>query len=492
MRHLLARFPLRVTIAALLVVITGFGLAVAGASAVFALRTYLISRLDDQLVENANRLTERVPHVDDQHDPGRGDGAGPREFFVRYVNAEGTDYVDMSWPTEDGVPEIPVWTLADAPTAPETIGILGSSWRVTTAPLRDGSGYVMVAESLDDIDGTLARLIVLEVIIGAVLLIAIAALGYVVVRWTLRPLAEVERTAHDIAAGAGDGAFIERVPEGDPRSEVGSLASSFNAMIDRIDSAFRDREASEEEARTSERRMRRFVADASHELRTPLTTIRGFAELYSQGAVSQEETDHAMRRIEQAAMRMGVLVEDLLLLARMDQQRPLERRPVDLLDLASSARAEFGAAYPDRSIELQVMLADPATITGDALRLRQALDNLLANALQHTAGAVRIELSTQDSTAYLSVSDDGPGLTPEDAERVFERFYRTDESRNSSTGGSGLGLAIVRTLVLAHGGSVDLATSPASGSTFTLTLPLTGGSQAGGSLAPDGSDTVGA
>ncbi len=495
MSRVLARFPLRVTIAALLVAITGFGLVAAGASAVIALRTYLTSRLDNALVENAGRLSGFVGHNDQMREEGRGsgrdgDGGGPREFFVRYVNADGTSYVDMTTPSEDGVPEIPVWTINEAPRTPVSIGGIGSSWRVMTAPLRDGSGYVVVAQSLDDIDATLARLVLLELIIGAVILIAIAALGYVLVRWTLRPLAEVERTAHDIAAGASDGAFTERVPEGDPRSEVGGLAASFNAMIDRIDTAFREREASEAEARASERRMRRFVADASHELRTPLTTIRGFAELYSQGANSPQETQHAMRRIEEASVRMGVLVEDLLLLARMDQQRPLERRAVDLLDIATSARAEFDAAYADRSIELQVSLAEPALVTGDALRLRQVLDNLVANALQHTAGAVRIMLATGEGTATLSVSDDGPGLSPADAERVFERFYRTDESRNSSTGGSGLGLAIVRSLVLAHGGSVDLSTSADSGSTFTISLPLTGGAQEEVSTGPDESDTV--
>jgi two-component system OmpR family sensor kinase len=494
MSRVLARFPLRVTIAALLVAITGFGLVAAGASAVIALRTYLTSRLDTQLIENTGRLSGFAGHNDlheDSRGPGRdGDGGGPREFFVRYVSADGTGYVDMATPSEDGVPDIPVWTINDAPRTPVTIGSLGSSWRVMTAPLRDGSGYVLVAQSLDEIDGTLARLILLELVIGVIILAAVAALGYVLVRWTLRPLAEVERTAHDIAAGASDGTFTDRVPEGDPRSEVGGLAASFNAMIDRIDTAFREREASEAEARASERRMRRFVADASHELRTPLTTIRGFAELYTQGADSPQETHHAMRRIEEASVRMGVLVEDLLLLARLDQQRPLEQRPVDLLDLAASTRAEFEAAYSGRTVDLQVTLTEPAIVTGDALRLRQVLDNLVANALQHTSGAVRIILATGDGTAKLSVSDEGPGLTPADAERVFERFYRTDESRNSSTGGSGLGLAIVRSLVLAHEGSVDLSTSADSGSTFTISLPLTGGAQEEVSADPADSGTV--
>ena len=490
MRSFLSRLPLRVTLAALLVVLTGLGLAVAGTAAVVSLRTYLISRLDGQLAENSARLTERFPHSDNRREPGGRDEGGPREFFIRYVNADGTQFVDVASPLENGVPDIPVWTLADAPSEPDTIGLPGSSWRVTTAPLRDGSGYVLVAESLDDIDGTLARLILLELVIGAVIVVAVGALGYGLVRWTLRPLVEVERTAHDIAAGAGDGAFAERVPQGDPRSEVGSLAASFNAMIDRIDEAFRARRASEDEARASERRMRRFIADASHELRTPLTTIRGFAELYTQGAVSPQESDLAMRRIEEAAVRMGILVEDLLLLARMDQQRPLAQDSIDLLDVVGSAVTGMRAAHPNRHIDLTVTLQDPAMVVGDSLRLRQIIDNLIANALQHTAGDVRVLLSTDLAAAAISVSDDGPGLSDDDAARIFERFYRADESRNSRTGGSGLGLAIVRSLAVAHGGAVEVDSAPDRGSTFTVTLPLTGASQAGSSRSPGESATV--
>jgi len=226
-------------------------------------------------------------------------------------------------------------------------------------------------------------------------------------------------------------------------------------------------------------------------LRTPLTTIRGFAELYSQGAVSPAETEHAMQRIEEAAVRMGVLVEDLLLLARMDQQRPLERRPVDLLDIITSSVAGLRVAHADRRLDLAVHLDEPAVVYGDALRLRQVVDNLVVNALQHTRGDVRVALATEGGQALISVSDDGPGLSPDDAARVFERFYRADESRNSATGGSGLGLAIVRTLAVAHGGAVTVDTAADSGSTFTISLPLTGGSQEDPSLAPAEPGTVG-
>jgi two-component system OmpR family sensor kinase len=272
------------------------------------------------------------------------------------------------------------------------------------------------------------------------------------------------------------------VPDRDPRTEVGRLGRALNTMLAQIESAFGARAASEASARRSEDRMRRFVADASHELRTPLTTIRGFAELYRQGgARDPAELDRLMRRIEDQAAQMGLLVEDLLLLARLDQQRPLDRRPVDLLALAAEAVNDARAVAPDRQIELVLGDEDGESalvVLGDDQRLRQVLANLVNNALAHTpAGSpveVRVGASSLDGrpSAAVEVVDHGPGLTPEQAERVFERFYRADPARSHADGGTGLGLSIVAALVAVHGGTVRVDSIPGRGARFRVVLPL--------------------
>jgi two-component system OmpR family sensor kinase len=255
-------------------------------------------------------------------------------------------------------------------------------------------------------------------------------------------------------------------------------------MLALIESAFGARAASEASARRSEDRMRRFVADASHELRTPLTTIRGFAELYRQGAARDPaELDRLMRRIEDQAARMGLLVEDLLLLARLDTQRPLDRQPVDLLALAADAVNDARAVAPDRRIELVLGGDDgdpstPPVVLGDDRRLRQVLANLVNNALTHTPAGrpieVRVGASTLDGRpgAAVEVVDHGPGLAPEQAERVFERFYRADPARSHAAGGTGLGLSIVAALVAVHGGTVGVDSVPGRGARFRVVLPL--------------------
>jgi two-component system OmpR family sensor kinase len=334
-----------------------------------------------------------------------------------------------------------------------------------------GGGAVVVAAPLGDVQNTVQRLAALQLVIGVVVLLAFAALGYAVVRRSLRPLVEVESTAEAIAAGD----LTRRVPESDPRTEVGSLAGSLNAMLGQIEGAFGAQRASEANARQSEERMRRFIADASHELRTPLTSIRGFAELYRQGAVSDPaELDRVMRRVEDEAARMGLLVEDLLLLARLDQQRPLQREPVDLLDLARDAVHDASAVDPGRPVSLEVMSGEPPVVTGDDARLRQVFGNLVTNALTHTpAGTpVVVRVGTYGAEAVVEVVDRGPGLSAEQAARAFERFYRADASRTRAHGGSGLGLSIVAALVAAHGGRVDLDTAPGEGATFRVRLPL--------------------
>jgi two-component system OmpR family sensor kinase len=293
-------------------------------------------------------------------------------------------------------------------------------------------------------------------------LAAVGLMARFLVRRGLRPLEDIGQTAGAIAAGD----LSRRVEQADDKTEVGRLGSALNGMLGQIESAFSAQQA-------SENRLRRFIADASHELRTPLTSIRGYAELFRRGAADRpEDLAKAMRRIEQEASRMGVLVDDLLLLARLDQGRPLEREPVDLSRVASDAVDDARAVDPSRPITLE---APPhTTVRGDDVRLRQVVGNLMSNAHQHTpAGTpVHVRVATSNGTAILEVADKGPGLTDEQAAHVFERFYRGEESRNRAQGGTGLGLAIVAAITEAHGGKAAVETAPGHGARFRIELPL--------------------
>lgn len=482
----LSRLPLRVTIAATIVVLLALGLASAAGAATLALWTYMVNRVDMELTDTAVALAQGPPLEDprgirseDRAREGSGELRGPTEYVIWYTNSDGSEWIDISSP-DGGSAELPLWAEVDAPPpgTPTTIDLDDTEWRVVTERLPAGAGYVVVAAPLTDIQAILARLVLLQAIIGIVVIIAGAVLGYALVRWTLRPLAQVEETAGVIAATADDGGLQQRVPGAESRSEAGRLAASFNAMIDTIEGAFGQREASEAAAIASEERMRRFAADASHELRTPITIIRGFAELYRQGAISSDDVPRTMERIEGEAQRMGVLVEDLLLLAQLDQHRPIEFDPVDLLDLSTETIIGVRAANPRRTIWLTSQIEAAAPIVdGDRMRLRQIIDNLLSNAIRHTPerSAIRLGLHTDERAwVRLTVADDGPGMATDQVSRVFERFYRVDESRNRKTGGAGLGLAIVQSLVLAHGGAIEVVSSPHAGTTFLVRLPLSG------------------
>jgi two-component system OmpR family sensor kinase len=293
----------------------------------------------------------------------------------------------------------------------------------------------------------------------------------------LRPLREVEDTAAAIAAGD----LSRRVADDDPRTEVGRLGAAFNTMLGRIEQSFRAQAASEEEARRSEDKMRRFVADASHELRTPLTSIRGFAELHrlQQGAgpgSGSADVGRSLQRIESEATRMGLLVEDLLMLARLDQERPLGEEPVDLLAVAADVVHDTAARAPDRVVRLvAVPSPEPPVVAGDDARLRQVLTNLVDNAVQHAPPGTPVEVrvaADAGRSAVVEVVDHGPGLSPEQKEHVFERFWRADSSRTREDGGAGLGLAIVSALVARHGGAVEVDDTPGGGATFRVRLPL--------------------
>ena len=479
LRSVSGRVPLRVRLVAALVALGALALTATGVAAATALRTSLVARVDSQLGSFADRALR------DGIDPRerRGDPQLPSAFFVAIVYPDGQLAGTVFQPLhrDQARPALPrlgaadVARRADRPFTVDAAGPGGHRWQVLARPLPDGSGAVVVALSLDDVDSTVGQLLLITLVVSSAVLLLLAVGGYLVVRSSLRPLEEVEHTAEAIAAGD----LSRRVPDRDPRTEVGRLGRSLNAMLGQIEAAFHAREQSEAGARRSEERMRQFVADASHELRTPLASIRGFAELYRQGAVPQQsDVERVMRRIEDEAVRMGLLVEDLLLLARVDQQRPLEFAPVDLLAVAADAVHDARAVAPDRNVEAELLPSDrPPVVLGDDARLRQVAANLVSNALTHTPpdAAVRVRIGTlagPQPQAVFEVADEGPGLAPEEAARVFERFYRADPSRTRSSGGSGLGLSIVAALVAAHGGTVDVRTAPGRGAVFRVLLPL--------------------
>ena len=346
-------------------------------------------------------------------------------------------------------------------TAPVPLGGHGD-YRIRATAI-DGGGTLIVGVPLTEVRATLRRLLGLETLIGVAVLIAVALLAGWLVRLGLRPLTGIGDTAGAIAAGD----LTRRVEPADDRTEVGRLGIALNTMLERIEAAF-------EQRRRSEERLRRFVADASHELRTPLTSIRGYAELFRRGADTRpEDLAKSMSNIESEASRMGVLVDDLLLLARLDQGRPLEREPLDLAAVASDAVESARAIEPDRTIDL--IADDPVRIVGDASRLRQVIDNLLDNARVHAPGSsVHVEVSRHGEEALLRIGDRGPGLDPEVEGRIFERFTRGDPSRSRGTGGVGLGLSIVQAIVAAHGGDVAASSGEDGGTVFEVRLPVGG------------------
>jgi two-component system OmpR family sensor kinase len=399
---------------------------------------------------------------------------------------------------------IPEWTTTIAGQSS------GDRWRVIgiPEPLTNGTtGTMIVGLDVSSVYTTIQQLTGVDIVVSIVILSVLALVGYAVVQTNLRPLVDIEATAGEIAAGH----LNRRVPERDPRTEVGSLGRSLNIMLSQIETAFHAREESEEAAHQSEERMRRFIADASHELRTPLTAIRGFAEYYRQrgglargnghgaaaedaGGLTPADLDRIMGRVEKEAARTGLLVEDLLLLARLDQQRPLARQPVDLLVLAADAVGDARLLAPARDIDLTVQPGAAFLVIGDEPKLRQVIGNLMSNALTHTPEGTPIQVaissgvldpraSEPTQAVLLDVIDHGPGLTPEQANRVFERFYRADQARTRATGGSGLGLAIVDGLVTAQGGIASVDTAEGQGARFRIALPLA--PEALGSQHPD-------
>jgi two-component system, OmpR family, sensor kinase len=457
--------PLRIGLVAATLVLVTCGLVTSGVGVTSILRHSLISRIDSNLLE-ASRSWAQAPRRQsappyEGPDPGR----PPSKFYVRGIGSDGSTFTAIN--DRNAEPALPPDN--DVGLNPVTLPSVNGSdilWRAVS--VRGPHGLTTVAVDLSDVQHTVRSLVWLQFGIGVAVLVVVGIVSFAVVQRSLRPLSEVEQTAAAIASGQLD----RRVPERDPRTEVGRLSLALNGMLTQIQQAVASSESSAESARGSEDRMRRFITDASHELRTPLTTIRGFAELYRQGAA--RDVAMLLSRIESEASRMGLLVDDLLLLARLDVQRPLEQNRLDLLALASDAVHDAQAIDPQRTISMEI-LDGPGTpeVVGDEPRIRQVLSNLVVNALQHTptSADVIVRVGTDGDDAVVEVADKGPGMSQEDASRVFERFYRTDSSRARASGGTGLGLSIADSLVHAHGGLVTVTTAPGDGCCFRVTLP---------------------
>ena len=547
-RQLPARTPLRVKLVTAVLALVAIALAVISITGISVLKRYLLSQYDSALqsVQVKDSAFAAVGfYLRDEFYPR----SGSPEYAVDWVTADRVHPVIQLPNPASGSglsqqylpgPRLRAdarWLAAHADGRPATVAAQsgGGRWRVLVLSASSTStpSYVVVGFDVRSVYATIGKLALIDLIVSLIVIGGVAVVGIALVRTSLRPLTDIERTAGAIAAGD----LTRRVPDRDPRTEVGRLGRSLNAMLAQIETAFAARAASETAARRSEERMRQFVADASHELRTPLTAIRGFAEYYRQrggadlppgepaaiaagpaartgmtagargaaaagrgggsgggsaGPLAAADLNRIMRRVEQEAARMGVLVEDMLLLARLDQQRPLERRTVDLLALAADAVHDARVVAPDRAINLTVGSGAALLVLGDETRLRQVIGNLMGNALGHTPDGTPIDVrirsgrldegragpagpagpAAQWSAAVLEVADHGPGLTAEQAERVFERFYRVDKARTSTSGGTGLGLAIVAGLVAAHGGAVWVESPPGGGAVFRIALPL--------------------
>ncbi len=473
-----ARLTLRTRLLLVLVGILAAGLVVSDLVTFTELRTYLVGQVDTQLqavpvgavadsvyrcYAQGTTICQTVP-TDVAASLGRGTlaellvpGARPLPLWLS--------------PVAHPVPVLPSSLPSGSFTAHSSDG---TAYRVlaqavpSPSPGLPGRGFafppgtvLVVAVPLSGIDHDLAHLAAIEVLVSVVALAGLGVLSWWVVRRGLRPLREMTGTARAIAAGD----LSRRVDHTEEGTEVGQLGQALNTMLGEIEQAFAARAASEE-------RLRRFLADASHELRTPLTSIRGYAEMFDRGVRDRpEDLAVAMAHIRSEADRMGVLVEDLLLLARLDQQRPMAQEPVDLAAIVQDAASAARVAHPDRSVSVDAPALAP--VLGDPVRIRQVIDNLVTNALVYSPpdGPVDVTVRVDGAAAEITVADRGPGVAPEDRHRIFEPFQRLDRSRTRATGGVGLGLAIVAAIVRGHGGAVSVDARPGGGSMFRVLLP---------------------
>ncbi|PZR54096.1 sensor histidine kinase [Xylanimonas oleitrophica] len=482
--------PLRARLVTIIALLLAIGLGVTALTTQTIVSRYLVKQVDEQLDRTASSARALNLAIG-------GSGSGPSDYYVLLRDASGGSQ-RLTWdPTVRlyGEPSVPPMTqdeVDERQGVPFTVGSNGGShptqWRVVAVNVavepRQTPAVAFVALPLTRVHEASNLLAVTLSATGIGIIFLGAGVAWLLVHRSLRPLRQIETTAAAIAAGD----LARRVPAAPPSTEVGSLATSLNAMLAQIEQAFAARAESEQ-------RMRRFVSDASHELRTPLATIRGYGELYRMGALDDDaKVADTMGRIEDAARRMGALVNDLLDLARMDEGRPLRHDPVELVRLADDAVQDLRALDPSRTVTVVPLAPPPGpdgagapcagtpaslVVTGDGDRLRQVLTNLVGNVARHTPAGTPAEVALGQvldplagPTAVVEVRDHGPGVTPEQAQRMFERFYRADSSRNRGSGGSGLGLAIVAAIVGAHGGAVDTRTTPGGGLTVRVRLPL--------------------
>ncbi len=599
LRSLPDRTPLRLKMITAVLALVIIALAVISFTTIAVFRSYLRHQAGDQVTKIYNEVSAALESTP---------GSGPvypaflnyGQYVVEMLNSSGQQIrlgqhaALVPFGSGPVVPTSTAWLSTNAGRL-VTVGgqTAGDNWLVitqrvsglpvynpATGQVSNVTATLVVGADLGNINQTIGYLTDIDLLVSGVVVVVIAIVGIALVRASLQPLTDIEQTAAAIAAGD----LSSRVPDRDPRTEVGRLGRSLNAMLAQIETAFRDRTESEEAARRSEWQMRQFLADASHELRTPLTAIRGFAEYYRQrgglaeipgaprrraldnggngadragvaprdslpssddaavspgrsnaaaadgGSLARADLDRIMQRVEQESSRMGVLVEDMLLLARLDQQRPLEQRTVDMLTLAADAVHDARVVAPDRNIGLTVGAGAALLVIGDEVRLRQVIGNLMSNALNHTPDGTPIEVRVRSGTldewrqaaagagqaaagagqaaasagqaalvaasrevhpfpaVILEVADQGPGLTPHQAEHVFERFYRADQARTRKAGGAGLGLAIVAALVAAHGGTVWVESPPGGGATFRIAIPLAPEARHSGPDPDDGTD----
>ena len=473
------RVTLRLRLTLTLVALVFAGLVLANAALYVSLRSFLFDRVDQQLTGATQPVTQALASQGGANLPDLGltrENATtvlpPGTYgAILDANAAVVRYVFFTYGSATPTaPVLPSTIVKDAGSAPggttftaRGSGREGRAYRVLGSRIANTDYILIVAIPLSEVTQTLARLVVIEVIVTIGVLVALAALAWYLVRRELRPLEDMATTAGAIA----EGDLGRRIDHTEPGTEVGRLGIALNAMLAQIERSFERRKRSEE-------KLRRFLAQASHELRTPLVSIRGYAELFRRGAKDRpEDLELAMRRIEQEAARMGVLVDELLQVARRDEERPLERAPVDLSQVAGDAVADARTVAPERSIEFAAPGA--VVVSGDEAGLRQLVANLVVNAVQHAGDAATIRVSVERDTehALLVVADDGAGMSAEDAERIFEPFYRSEQSRAAGQGSSGLGLSIVAAIAERHGGSVALQTAPGEGARFTVSLPLT-------------------
>jgi len=476
---LLARLSLRARLILGVIALAAVGLIAADVATYSSLSSFLIGRTDSSLEQAHLSAESAIP--DASRGGSRRQGPqGDNQFSV------GGDYVQVRRLNGTIVKSVaanpfPGTTASPKPRLPKTIELSspsggqdsvryftvsavrgGDRYRVRASIEGNAPNYVLVvAAPLHDVDSTLHRLLWIELLVTALVLAGIAAVGLWVVRLSLRPLDAIGATAAAIAGGE----LSRRIERADDKTEVGRLGASLNAMLAQIEAAFKAREASEQ-------KLRRFVADASHELRTPLAAVRAYAELFTRGAASRpDDLARSMTGISRESERMTLLVDDLLLLARLDEGRPLEREPVALDEVVHEAVETARTLDPDRPLELEL---EPAAVIGDRERLRQIVDNLLANVREHTAPLtpVRVSIERVNGSARVTVADRGAGMTAEQATHVFERFYRTDASRTRASGGVGLGLSIVAAVAEAHGGSVAVDSAAGQGASFHIDLPL--------------------